>query len=38
MTTGGVVANDVDFARAYMLVHQIKRINTAGMVVVNFPA
>ena len=37
-TTGGVVANDVDYQRAYTLVHQLKRINTAGIAITNFPA
>ena len=32
--TGFVLANDNDFKRAYMMVHQLKRLNTAGMVVV----
>ena len=32
---GGVVANDMDERRAYMLTHQIKRINTPGMAVIN---
>lgn len=33
--TGGVVANDMSSSRAWMLVHQIKRINTACMAVIN---
>ena len=32
---GGVVANDADPKRAYMLTHQLQRINTTGMLVVN---
>ena len=32
--TGFVLANDNNFQRAYMMVHQLKRLNTAGMVVV----
>lgn len=33
---GGVVANDVEFARASMLIHQIQRINnSSGIMVVN---
>lgn len=35
--TGGVVANDMSSSRAWMLVHQIKRINTACMSVINHP-
>jgi len=38
MTKGGVIANDADFVRAYMLIHQIQRISTAGMVVLNHAA
>ena len=38
ITQGGVIANDVEYARAYMLTHQIQRINTAGMVVINHAA
>ena len=33
--TGAVVANDMDLKRAYMLTHQIKRINRGGMAVIN---
>ena len=32
--TGFVLANDNNCQRAYMMVHQLKRLNTAGMVVV----
>ena len=32
--TGFVLANDNNAQRAYMMVHQLKRLNTAGMVVV----
>jgi len=32
---GGVVANDMDIKRAYMLTHQIKRLGTPGMAVIN---
>lgn len=32
---GGVVANDMDVKRAYMLTHQVKRINTGGIAVIN---
>jgi multisite-specific tRNA:(cytosine-C5)-methyltransferase len=33
--TGGVVANDADAQRACMLTHQLQRIDTAGMLVLN---
>ena len=33
--TGGVVANDADAKRAYMLTHQLQRIVATGMLVVN---
>lgn len=36
--TGFVMANDSDYRRAYMLVHQIKRLNSANVVVVNHDA
>ncbi|KAH3676146.1 hypothetical protein WICMUC_002168 [Wickerhamomyces mucosus] len=36
--TGFVVANDSDFKRAHMLVHQIKRLNSPNMIVVNHDA
>ena len=32
---GGVVANDADHKRAYMLTHQLQRIDTTGMLVIN---
>lgn len=35
MTQGGVLANDIDYDRASMLIHQIQRISTAGMMVSN---
>lgn len=35
MTQGGVLANDVDYDRANMLIHQIQRISTSGMLVSN---
>lgn len=38
LTQGGVVANDVDTSRANMLIHQVQRISTAGMMVVNHHA
>lgn len=34
---GGVICNDVDHKRAWMLTHQVKRINTAAMMVANHP-
>jgi multisite-specific tRNA:(cytosine-C5)-methyltransferase len=36
--TGFVMANDSDYRRSYMLVHQIKRLNSANVVVVNHDA
>lgn len=36
--TGFVMANDSDYRRAYMLVHQIKRLNSANVVIVNHDA
>lgn len=36
--TGFVVANDSDYKRAHMLVHQIKRLNSPNMIVVNHDA
>lgn len=36
--TGFVIANDSDFKRAHMLVHQIKRLNSPNLVVVNHDA
>ena len=38
ITQGSVFANDIEYARAYMLTHQIQRINTAGMMVINHAA
>lgn len=38
LTKGGVIANDVDTSRANMLIHQVHRISTAGMMVVNHHA
>ncbi|KAG5437033.1 hypothetical protein PCANB_001309 [Pneumocystis canis] len=35
---GFLIANDVDFKRAYMLVHQIKRFNSPCMIVTNHDA
>ena len=32
--TGFVLANDNNHQRAYMMIHQLKRLNTAGMVVI----
>lgn len=37
-TQGGVIANDADYVRAYMLTHQIKRMNAAGIAIVNHHA
>jgi 16S rRNA C967 or C1407 C5-methylase (RsmB/RsmF family) len=34
---GGVVCNDIDSKRAWMLTHQVKRINTSAMLVTNHP-
>ena len=34
---GCVVANDADYGRAQMLIHQLQRSGTAGMVVINHP-
>lgn len=36
--TGFVIANDNSWDRAYMMIHQLKRLNTAGMVVVSHDA
>ncbi|SCU83554.1 LAME_0C05600g1_1 [Lachancea meyersii CBS 8951] len=36
--TGFVVANDADHRRSHMLVHQLKRLNSANLVVVNHDA
>lgn len=35
LKSGGVIANDMNKKRAYMLTHQLKRINFPGMAVVN---
>ncbi|GME78194.1 unnamed protein product [Ambrosiozyma monospora] len=36
--TGFVMANDADYKRSHMLIHQIKRLNSANFVVVNHDA
>lgn len=36
--TGFVMANDSDYKRSYMLVHQIKRLNSPNVVIVNHDA
>lgn len=36
--SGFVVANDSDYKRAHMLVHQVKRLNSPNMIVVNHDA
>ena len=36
--TGLLVANDADYKRAYMLVHQLKRLNSANLIVTNHDA
>lgn len=36
--TGFVVANDSDFKRAHMLIHQVKRLNSPNLLVVNHDA
>jgi 16S rRNA C967 or C1407 C5-methylase (RsmB/RsmF family) len=36
--TGLVIANDVDINRAFMMVHQLHRANTANLLVTNHPA
>lgn len=33
--TGVVIANDIDFKRAHMLVHQTKRLNSANIIITN---
>ncbi|VEU21708.1 DEKNAAC102653 [Brettanomyces naardenensis] len=38
LPTGFVIANDSDYRRSYMLVHQIKRLNSPNYVVVNHDA
>ena len=37
LTSGCVIANDADYSRAQMLIHQINRSGTAGMAVINHP-
>lgn len=37
-TTGLVVANDVDYKRAHLLVHQVKRLNSPNLLVTNHDA
>lgn len=37
MAKGGVVANDADYSRAQMLIHQLHRSGTTGMAVINHP-
>jgi multisite-specific tRNA:(cytosine-C5)-methyltransferase len=37
-STGLVIANDADFKRAYMLVHQTKRLNSPNLIVTNHDA
>ena len=37
-STGLVVANDVDYKRAHMLVHQVKRLNSPNLIVTNHDA
>lgn len=34
---GAVVSNDMDYKRAWMLTHQLKRINTSAMLIANHP-
>ena len=36
--TGLLIANDSDYKRAYMLVHQLKRLNSANLIVTNHDA
>ena len=36
--TGLLVANDAEYKRAYMLVHQLKRLNSANLIVTNHDA
>ena len=35
---GGVMANEIDFQRAYILAHQLKRLNSPSMAVINHDA
>ena len=37
LAEGCVIANDADYSRAQMLIHQINRSGTAGMAVINHP-
>lgn len=37
LARGCVIANDADYSRAQMLIHQINRSGTAGMAVINHP-
>jgi multisite-specific tRNA:(cytosine-C5)-methyltransferase len=37
-TTGLLVANDVDYKRAHMLIHQMKRLNSPNLIVTNHDA
>jgi multisite-specific tRNA:(cytosine-C5)-methyltransferase len=37
-TTGMLIANDVDYRRAQMLVHQVKRLNSPNLIVTNHDA
>lgn len=34
---GCVIANDADYSRAQMLIHQLNRAGTSGMAVINHP-
>eukprot|EP01017_Pseudomicrothorax_dubius_P011791 TRINITY_DN1449_c0_g1_i4.p1 TRINITY_DN1449_c0_g1~~TRINITY_DN1449_c0_g1_i4.p1 ORF type:complete len:449 (-),score=120.71 TRINITY_DN1449_c0_g1_i4:1370-2716(-) len=35
---GAVIANEIDYTRAYMLTHQVQRMNSSAMVIVNHAA
>lgn len=37
LAKGGVIANDADYSRAQMLIHQLHRSGTTGMAVINHP-
>nr|POE62998.1 multisite-specific trna:(cytosine-c(5))-methyltransferase [Quercus suber] len=37
-TTGLVIANDVDYKRAHLLIHQVKRLNSPNLLVTNHDA
>ena len=37
-TTGLLIANDVDYRRAHMLIHQMKRLNSPNLIVTNHDA